>query len=179
MKTIIRALAPSLAILLTVLLLCGLLTSCGGAEESGTFSKVLIKHPERTSQDNPSEKGSIALPAESFNQMTATESAGLTVEVTISITAGAETIPFRLTNGENDAFNYGYRDILLQKKTENGWETYQRIDDVQEIGMSLKAGGATTGAIRPGQYGVMLQSGEIYRIAFANMPGEYGEFEVQ
>lgn len=174
MKTITKVLALLVALSLTIVLLCGLLTSCGREEEESvdeTFSKSLVKHPPK--------KEDLPKPAESFNQFTAVEEAGVSVEVTGQVTAGAETVTFRLTNGRSEPFLYGYMDILLQKKTAGGWETYERIDAVQSIGMSLNAGGTTTGAIRPAQYGVTLQSGAIYRITFANAPEACGEFEVK
>lgn len=158
MRSITKLLALLLALSLTGLLLCGMLTSCGREEEEsvdGTISK------------------------ESFNQSAGAEDIGVLVEVTSQPTAGEETVTFRLTNRKSEPFPYGYMDILLQKKTADGWETYERIDAVQAIGMSLKAGGTTNVAIRPAQYGVTLQSGAIYRITFANDPAACGEFEVK
>ena len=150
-----------------------LLASCGGKENSGTLSKPFDKP-----NGDPSEKGSISLPINSFNQLDTPENAGLSVDVTAPVTAGAEEVSFRLTNGGAEAFGYGYADILLQKKTGDGWETYQRVDSVQDIGISLKAGSSDTEVIRPAQYGVTLQSGAIYRIIFANDPEAVGEFRV-
>lgn len=170
MKLLIKSLA-----LLLALLLCGLLAACGKSED-GTYSKSLGKAPVKGEN---TENGIIQLPAESFNELSAVELTGLTLVVRGPVSAGAEKVSFRLVNGGGAAFNFGYEDLLLQKKTESGWETYRRIDAVPEIGLSLQAGGMLIESVRPDQYGVALQAGATYRITFANAPEAYGEFTVQ
>ena len=172
-----KSIGKVLALLFAAILLCVLLTACGKGK--GDYDKSVDKRPDRTSEDILSEKAQLELPVESFNQLTAEEATGLTLAIRGQVTAEALKVSFRLVNGSGVTFVYSYNDILLQKKTDDGWETYRRIDAVQATSFNLQAGGIATELIRPEQYGVTLQSGETYRIAFENAPDVFGEFRVK
>lgn len=108
------------------------------------------------------------------------EASELRIWVEDGVYAGMIGVVFDLTN--NSALNFVYRDtdILLEQKTENGWKTFSLLNasesDKQE--MLLASGSQRSMMILPEQYGVELQSGATYRVAFANVPGLYGEFTV-
>ena len=165
METITKVLALSL----TILFLCGLLTACGKEEDEETFSKSLHRPPDKVD---------FSLPA-GINEYSVEEIAGLSLQIQGTVAAGAKSVSFHLYNADDTDFSFGYADLLLQKKTESGWETYRRIDAVPEIGIVAPAGGSSGETIRPEQYGVELNSGETYRIALAGAPDVYGEFTVK
>lgn len=178
MRCITKGLAASLA----AVLLCGLFAACGKEDGEETFSAPLHK---------PSEKSIHELSDVSFNQFEfveegtdtrpsgSAEDAGFLIQVDESVAAGAEMVPFRIVVTGDVDFTYGYEDILLQKKTAEGWQTYRRIDAVPAIGMLIHAGGASNERVKPAEYGVELRSGETYRILFGVLPTVYGEFRVE
>ena len=160
-------------LLISALTVC-LLANCGKKEtdeESGTFSKALIKPPAKEELSH--------LPVESFNEFTAFEPTGLSLQLDGQVKAGAERVTFRMNNAKGEEFCYGYADILLQKKTADGWMTYRRIGTVPEIGIAIPAKGSSNETLRPEQYGVELQAGNTYRITFENAPDAYIEFKVK
>lgn len=165
-----------LALLLAVLLLAAIpLASCGKSEDE---DKTLSKGLNRPDKDRV-EQVIGDLPAGTINELPLEEALGRTISINGLVKPGAETVTIRLNNNEDEAFVYGYMDILLQKKTGSGWETYRRTDSVPETGVSVQARGSVNEVIRPAQYGVELQAGGTYRILFANAPDVYVEFRVK
>lgn len=94
------------------------------------------------------------------------------------IYAGMTSPIYTLANNSRVPFVYSFTDILLEHKTSTGWETFTLLapDDRESV---LDPGEQRTTAILPAEYGVELEAGETYRIAFRNVPGLYGEFVVQ
>lgn len=168
----VKHLIKGLALLLAALLLCGLFASCGKEEEEDVTSSITIhKAPD---------KGSNHLFTDSINELPATEELpSLSMQTDGPVQAGAASVTYRILNAGNENFAFGYADVLLQQKTDDGWVTYRRIDAVPEIGIVALAGGSATERVRPEQYGLTLKSGETYRILLENRPEVCAEFTVK
>lgn len=88
---------------------------------------------------------------------------------------GIKFVIFQLTNNSDLTFVYNNSDILLERKTADGWETFTLLEPEEWEIVRLPGEVAILG-IYPGDYGVEFRSGETYRIAFRNVPGLYEEF---
>lgn len=166
-----------LALLLIAALAVSALAACGNSSE-GETSRTLSKSISRGVRDN-SDKTLNSLASISANELFAEEITELSLVLNDMVTAGAESVSFQVKNVGHGEFNYGFADILLQIKTGEVWKTYERIDPVPEIAVSVPAGMYTVEEIRPEQYGAELKAGDMCRIYFSNMPDVYLEFRVR
>lgn len=153
-----------------VLLSAVLLTGCAVTALEGVQEGVApASAPRQTGE--PNGEPDLIPPADEIRQ----DYGKLSVRMAGEVKAGAETIGFRIDNAGDTDYGYGYADLLLLKKTEDGWKTYCRLGAVPEIGILVPAGGSSAESIVVGQYGVQLKAGETYRVALARHWGETGE----
>ena len=105
---------------------------------------------------------------------------GLTVRLKEEfVTPRTEVLYFLLENGSETEYEYLGGAILLQKKTENGWETLERLNDVSSGKGWAPAGKTEQLSINVKIiYGITFAAEETYRMVFPGMEGLVCEFTV-
>lgn len=152
-----------------LLLACVLLLSagCAAAAQEGVSDADVqerfadASEPKQTDEPDP-------LPPADENG-TPPDYTGVSIHMNSPVHVGDEWVTFRIENGSEEDFSYGYSDISFWKKVNGSYQAVPFEGWFIEIGMLVSAGTTGTQRVQPEKYGVRLEAGDTYRIRLSTL----------
>lgn len=89
---------------------------------------------------------------------------GVRMHMDSPVHVGDEWVTFRIENGSEEDFSYGYTDISFWKKVNGSYQAVPFEGWFTTIAVLISAGTTGTQRVQPEKYGVTLQAGDTYRI---------------